>query len=148
MRWSMILLLACAVSLAGCADDGDNDDTETDDGMDDGAGDGGNMTIEREEVDLSISANGVGPVTFSYDKDRLEAPQNATVTLTLSNDDTNPAISHDWYFPNAAAQTATIAPGETDTITFNVDLPPGEYTFWCTIGNHRESGMEGTFVVT
>ena len=32
------------------------------------------------------------------------------------------------------------------TITF-VPLEPGEYVFYCTIGSHRQLGMEGRLIV-
>lgn len=34
-----------------------------------------------------------------------------------------------------------------ETATGQVDLPAGEYTFWCTIPGHREAGMEGTVTI-
>ena len=51
-------------------------------------------------------------------------------------------------YPEGRQGSATIAPGESTTLEFAVDLPPGEYPYWCAVGNHREMGMEGTMVVT
>ena len=41
---------------------------------------------------------------------------------------------------------------ETDTVTggdveLTVDLEPGEYTYYCPVGQHRQQGMEGTLTV-
>ncbi len=44
------------------------------------------------------------------------------------------------------AATESISPGSSTTLT--VDLEPGEYVFYCSIGNHREMGMEVTVMVT
>jgi plastocyanin len=44
------------------------------------------------------------------------------------------------------AQSDVIAPGETTT--FTVTLEPGEYVFYCSVGNHRGMGMETTVTVT
>ena len=42
--------------------------------------------------------------------------------------------------------TDSIAPGTSTTLT--VDLEPGEYVFYCSVGNHRAMGMEVTVTVT
>jgi uncharacterized cupredoxin-like copper-binding protein len=44
------------------------------------------------------------------------------------------------------AATETIAPGTSTTLT--VDLEPGEYVVYCSVGNHRAMGMEVTVTVT
>jgi plastocyanin len=44
------------------------------------------------------------------------------------------------------AGTDTIDPGSSTTLT--VDLEPGEYVFYCSVGNHRAMGMEVTVTVT
>ncbi len=43
------------------------------------------------------------------------------------------------------AGSDTIPPGETST--FTVTLEPGEYVFYCSVGNHRGMGMELTVTV-
>lgn len=148
-RW--VWLVALVFLLAGCTDGGgDADDDPNGDG--DGSqddGDGEDLApADPPTVDLEIAATGAFPVDFGYDVERLEAPAGSVVDLTFSNDDANPLTNHDWYLEALGAQTPTLAPGESETVRFSVDLEPGEYPFWCTIGNHRDQGMEGVFVVT
>lgn len=35
-----------------------------------------------------------------------------------------------------------------ETATGEVELDPGTYTYYCSVGNHRQQGMEGTLEVT
>ncbi|MFC9896293.1 cupredoxin domain-containing protein [Nocardia sp. NPDC127579] len=42
------------------------------------------------------------------------------------------------------ARTAVVRPGDTAEVT--VDLAPGVYQFWCSVGEHRQRGMN-TYVV-
>lgn len=44
------------------------------------------------------------------------------------------------------AMSEVIPPGETSS--FSVTLEPGEYVFYCSVGNHRGMGMEVTVTVT
>ncbi|HEX2075056.1 MAG TPA: plastocyanin/azurin family copper-binding protein [Geodermatophilus sp.] len=47
---------------------------------------------------------------------------------------------------NDVAATERFAPGGSGTLT--VDLQPGEYVFYCSVGNHRAMGMEVPVTVT
>ena len=59
------------------------------------------------------------------------------------------SASHDFRVErdgDDVAGTDTIAPGSSATLT--VDLEPGEYVFYCSVGNHRALGMEVAVTVT
>jgi uncharacterized cupredoxin-like copper-binding protein len=59
------------------------------------------------------------------------------------------SATHDFVVERDGADVAatdTIAPG--DSTTLEVDLEPGEYVFYCSVGNHRARGMEVTVTVT
>ena len=36
---------------------------------------------------------------------------------------------------------------ESSTTSVDAELEAGEYTFYCSVGNHRDAGMEGTLTV-
>jgi plastocyanin len=53
---------------------------------------------------------------------------------------------HDFVVDEAHAHVGG-EEGETVTGGFTAPGEPGEYAFYCSIGNHRQLGMEGTLVV-
>lgn len=44
------------------------------------------------------------------------------------------------------AGLGVIAPGSRATLALN--LPPGRYSFWCSVADHRARGMRATLIVT
>ncbi len=100
--------------------------------------------------------------TMAYDKSTLEAKAGATVTLTLKNNGTTPAMQHDWVLvkpgteqevdnasmaagpsknylaesPNILAHTKLVQPGGSDTITFTAPSVAGDYPYICTYPGH------------
>jgi plastocyanin len=90
-------------------------------------------SITATEADFSIS----------LDEDSLSA---GTYEIEVVNDG---SATHDFVVEqdgDDVAGTDTIAPGNSATLT--VTLEPGEYVFYCSIGNHRAMGMELTVQVT
>lgn len=47
--------------------------------------------------------------------------------------------------PGVEAVSETLQPGQVTRL--EVELAPGQYTLWCTIGNHRALGMDQTLDV-
>ncbi len=91
------------------------------------------QSLTAKEADFSIS----------LDEDSLAA---GSYTIEVVNDGNS---THDLAIEKDGKTMATsdsISPGDTATLT--VDLEPGEYVFYCSIGNHRAMGMELTVQVT
>jgi plastocyanin len=92
------------------------------------------QSITATEADFSISLG----------QDSLRA---GSYTIKVVNDGSS---THDLVVEQAGNDVAgtdgSIAPGQSTT--FTVDLQPGEYVFYCSIGNHRAMGMELTVQVT
>jgi plastocyanin len=67
-------------------------------------------------------------------------------TIELTNDG---SATHDLVVERDGedvAETEDVGPGQSSSVT--VTLDPGEYVFYCSIGNHRAMGMEVTVTVT
>jgi plastocyanin len=77
-----------------------------------------------------------------FDPDELTIPADTDVTITLTN---NGAVQHDLYQPDLDVQTEILNAGESGSVVIN--LPAGEYQFWCTVPGHRDAGMSGTITV-
>lgn len=81
--------------------------------------------------------------SFNLPSDRLSA---GDYTIELTNDG---SATHDLRVEKDGKDiggTDTIGPGDTATAT--VTLEPGQYVFYCSVGNHRAMGMEVTVTVT
>ncbi len=129
-------------------------------------GGGSSAPAERTPVALSIEPKGE-ELKFAVDK--LEAPANSKITLTLKNVST--ANKHNWVLtkpgqadavaaegiaageavgyikegPNVIAHTKLSAPGTSESVTF--DSPaPGDYPFVCSFPGHNVL-MKGTLTI-
>jgi plastocyanin len=91
------------------------------------------QSITATEADFSISLDREDLTAGTYDVEVVN-DGSATHDLVVERDGDDVAASED------------IGPGASTTLT--VALEPGEYVFYCSIGNHRAMGMELTVTVT
>lgn len=101
---------------------------------------GGTEAGEGESQSLTATA-----VDFDFELDTTELAAGE-YEVELVNEG---GASHDLRFERDGedvAGTEVIQPGKTATTT--VTLEPGEYVIYCSVGNHREMGMEKTVTVT
>ena len=85
------------------------------------------QTVTATEADFSITLDNGDLSAGTYD-------------ITIVN---NGRATHDLVVErdgNQVAASDTVGPGDSTTLT--VDLTPGDYVFFCSIGNHRAMGME------
>jgi len=79
---------------------------------------------------------------FYFEPDEIVVEAGEEVTVTLTSVEGN----HDFVVDELDVATEVISAGDTTTVTFTPDAP-GEYEFYCSVGNHREMGMVGTLIV-
>ena len=131
-------MVLAAGGLAACGDDDEDStasppppaaaQTETT------AAAGGGETVQ-------VAADPGGELAF--EQDSLTAPAGS-VTFAFTNEANVP---HDFKIEQDGEDvggTEIVTAGEAEA---TVDLEAGEYTFYCSVGNHREEGMEGELTV-
>ncbi|SEL02150.1 Copper binding protein, plastocyanin/azurin family [Blastococcus sp. DSM 46786] len=97
------------------------------------AGEQSAETVEAQLVDFAIE----------LDEDSFSA---GTYEFAVSNEGD---ASHDFIVERDGEDvtgTSILQPGQSETLT--VELEPGTYVFYCSVGNHRAMGMEITIEVT
>ncbi|WP_346619355.1 cupredoxin domain-containing protein [Blastococcus montanus] len=90
-------------------------------------------TISATEEEFSISVDERSVPAGSYEIEVVNAG-SASHDLVVERDGED------------VAATEILSPGDSATLT--VDLEPGEYVFYCSVGTHRSLGMEITIEVT
>jgi uncharacterized cupredoxin-like copper-binding protein len=88
------------------------------------------------EVTIKLSEYIISPSVISVDakKDTTFILKNLGFT------------THNFVVDELGIYSGVIPPGESKTITFTADKS-GEYDFYCSIGDHRDNGMEGVLIV-
>jgi plastocyanin len=132
----MVTAAACAaLALAGCGSDDNSDSGGSSSTPASGAAGGGGGSS------LSLSAPADGSKKF----DQATATAKAgTVTVKFDNPSSVPhAVEIEGNGVEKAGDVVT--GGDT---SFSVDLKPGEYTYYCPVGSHRDEGMEGKLTVS
>lgn len=149
--WLILLMLLAAFTFSGClSDDGDGDGGDDPDGGDDGNGGGdGNSSMEPDPVTIEVALTGAYPVNIAFDPSAITVKAGQQVTIKFTNNDQNPIPGHDWVLEGFedTASTDVADNGETVEVTFTAPSEPGDYAFYCSIGDHRDQGMEGTLTV-
>ncbi len=80
---------------------------------------------------------------FSLTPSTISVNQGDSVTITFKNSGT---ISHNLTIPDLNMATNTIAPGQTDTLSFTASQT-GTFVFYCSVDGHRDMGMQGTLEI-
>jgi plastocyanin len=135
--FAAVLVLA----LAGCGGDDESSSSggaATSTPASESGGGGGGGGGGGEKIALAAPADG----SLKFDKSELEA-KAGTVTIDFDNPSSTPhAVEIEGNGVQEASDTVTDA-----KTSVTADLKPGEYKFFCPVGNHAAAGMEGTLTV-
>ncbi|MEA2333097.1 MAG: hypothetical protein QOH58_3235 [Thermoleophilaceae bacterium] len=137
------VLAALALAAAGCGGDDDEDS---------GTSGNSNQPAQATETSPEASAGG-GKATelkliadpggaLKFDKTKLTAKPGKVVVVMDNPSDIPHAVEVEG---NGVEKASEVVTGATSQV--EVDLKPGDYEFYCPVGNHRQAGMEGTLTV-
>lgn len=79
---------------------------------------------------------------FGYEPASITVKKGDLVKITFVDDEG----FHDLVIEGLNVATKRIQTGESETIEFTADQT-GSFAYYCSVGKHRENGMEGTLIV-
>jgi plastocyanin len=82
---------------------------------------------------------------FKFSQDTILVKPGQTVTIELENVDG----FHDFIIDELNVASEQISMGQSTQVTFKIpeNASGNSYSFYCSVGTHRQLGMEGTLVV-
>jgi plastocyanin len=150
------VLAALVLAAAGCGDDDSDDGGGSGSGGSAGEnsgggayGGGGGSNDEQEAgsggggggTELKLSADRGGALKF--DKTSLSAkPGKVTIVMDNPSD-----VPHAVEVEGEGVEEEGETVGKGGVSKVSVELPAGEYEYYCPVGNHQDAGMTGTLTV-
>ncbi len=92
------------------------------------------------DVDKTIEVSGS---EFSFSPDSISVSQGEKVKIVFTN---TGSVPHNFVIEELGIESRILSPGESQAIIFTASRS-GTFSFYCSVGNHRAQGMEGTFEV-
>jgi len=95
------------------------------------------------EVVTSVRAVQLEGKEFSFTPSSISVKAGEKVRVSFTNAGSFP---HNITFDGLNVASDTISPGESTTVEFTAS-ESGTFNFYCSVGNHRAQGMEGSLEV-
>ena len=92
-----------------------------------------------ETVEVAADPGG----QLEYVQSSLSAPAGS-VTFEFTNE---ASVPHDFNIEQDGEDVAGTEVITNSEASLSVELEPGRYAYYCSVGRHREAGMEGTLTV-
>jgi outer membrane protein assembly factor BamB/plastocyanin len=84
----------------------------------------------------------VSAIDIAFEQTQISIAADTDVTISVTN---NGVLQHDLVIEGTDYATPLLNGGETAELVVN--LPAGEYVYYCSISGHRQAGMVGTLTV-
>lgn len=107
------------------------------------------VTVETDTATGDTSDEAIRPVqievqgqNFEFSQDEIRVQQGQEVTVVFEST----GGTHDFVIDEFDVASEVVSSGEQTRVTFTPDQT-GEFAYYCSIGSHRDMGMEGTLIV-
>jgi plastocyanin len=94
-------------------------------------------TLAAQTVNITVTGK-----DFSFSPSTIRVKKGDHVRITFKNE----GGSHDWVLDEFNASTKVIQGGKSEVVEFVADRT-GTFEYYCSVGNHRQMGMKGSFIV-
>lgn len=137
--FAALAALVTAATLSACAASGGNDVVDLSTGNTAPAAPAPTAGEATQAQAIVVPVSG-----YEYGYELIAPVTTGTYTFELINEG---SMRHDLVIEGEGASGATGIIGSGETDSFTVELEPGTYTLYCSVGSHRAQGMEVTFSV-
>src|SRR3989344_6848640 len=112
---------------------------------DEGAAAGSAMPVPGTDAEEKVVVREftVSGAPFKFTPGTLTVKKGETVSITFKNT----SGSHDFVLDEFGVKTKLLTAGKEETVQFVADKA-GSFKYYCSVGTHRQQGMEGTLTVT
>lgn len=102
------------------------------------------MTTDQDQVvtEGQVTRIPVEGNNFTFDVEEIEVKQGEKVIVAFTSNEG----FHDFVIDELGVNTGMVPSGQTVEVEIPTDKP-GTYSFYCSVGEHRQQGMEGTLII-
>ncbi len=97
----------------------------------------------NSDSDVSVVDYAIEMDEYSYSPASIQVESGETIQIKLTNTGN---MVHDFVIDELNVNSGLLSPGEEKTITIT-GSDAGSYSFYCSVGRHRQLGMEGVITV-
>lgn len=104
-----------------------------------------NLEVAPEPENLVEANYEIEMGNFEFSVTEMTASPGDSLMIVLTNNDG----FHDFVIDEFGVQSSVLETGETEILQIDIpeDAQPGDYEYYCSVGNHREMGMVGTLTI-
>lgn len=99
---------------------------------------------EKEDVQREPSTTiDIEGRNFSFSPNKVTVKKGSDVKIKFTSKDG----IHSFAIEGLNVSAKSVPTGNSDLVEFRAPETPGEYEFYCSVGNHRKLGMVGVLIV-